>query len=165
MPIRIPSKELSNPATPEMNGTADRRKSGRSRQKPVLLHKDPNISQQVPSSSAKRKRVESRVEGVSDPTDDDRDDESSPEESDPDEEELKEQRRKSRNKEAPRKPAAKKPRTAPALTTNLAVRPAVSGVKRLSKPKQPRARPVKNAADDGTGLYGQSVHTRRCLTY
>lgn len=146
--------ELSDPATPDMNATA--RKSGRSRQKPVLLNKDPNIPQQVRSSGAKRKRAESRVEVVSDPTDDDMADDSNTEESDPDEEELKEQRRKSRNKKVSMKPIAKKPKTVPALITNLAVRPAVNGVKKASKPKQPRARPVKNAADDGTGLYGQS---------
>lgn len=147
--------ESSDPATPDMNG--DRRKSGRTRQKPVLLNKDPNIPQRVHSSGAKRKRAEPRAEDVSDPTDDDMDDESNTEESEPDEEEIKEQRRRSSKKKASSKPAAKKPRNVSAITTNLPVRPAVNGVKRISKPKQPRARVVKNAADDGTGLYGQSI--------
>ncbi|KAK4694934.1 cohesin complex subunit SA-1/2, partial [Lecanoromycetidae sp. Uapishka_2] len=148
--------ELSDPATPAVNGATDRRKSGRSRQKPVLLNKDPNIPRHVSSSGAKRKRAESRVENVSDPTDDDMDDESNPEESDPDDEELKERRRrKSRNKKTASRPAPKKPKTVPALITNLAVRPAANGVKRVSKAKQARARPVTNVADDGTGLYAE----------
>ena len=147
----------SDPASPSMNGAADRRKSGRSRQKPVLLNKDPNIPQQAPSSGAKRKRAESRVEVLSDPTDDDMDDETSPEESDPDEEELKEQRRKARSRQGPARRTSKKPKIVPALTTNLAVRPAANGLKKASKPKQPRARPPKNVADDGTGLYGSSI--------
>lgn len=148
--------ELSDPATPDMNGTADRRKSGRSRHKPVLLNKDPNIPQRVHSSGAKRKRAESRVEDVSDPTDDDMDDEGNIEDSGPDQEELKEQKRKSRSKKGSSKPAAKRPKSVPVLTTNLAVRPAVNGAKKASKPKQPRAPPIKNVADGGTGLYGES---------
>ena len=151
MPIRLASMDLSDPATPnssiDMNGTANRRKSGRAKHKPVLLNKDPNIPQ-VTSSGAKRKRADTLAE----PSDADMDEESSPDESDPDEEELKERRRKA--KRAPSKPAPKKPKAGPGLTTNLAVRPAVNGVKKTSRPKQPRARPVKNTADDGAGLYG-----------
>ena len=155
MPIRLASMDLSDPAKPnssiDMNGTANRRKSGRAKHKPVLLNKDPNIPQ-VTSSGAKRKRTDTLAEDVGEPSDADMDEESSPDESDPDEEELKERRRKA--KRAPSKPALKKPKAGHGLTTNLAVRPAVNGVKKTSRPKQPRARPVKNTADDGTGLYG-----------
>jgi cohesin complex subunit SA-1/2 len=147
--------DLSDPTTPnssiDMNGTANRRKSGRVRQKPVLLNKDPNIPQ-ITSSGAKRKRADTFVKDVGGLSDGDMDEESSPEESDPDEEELKERRR--RTKKAPSKPASKKPKAGSGLSMNLAVRPAINGVKKTSRPKQPRARPVKNAADDGTGLYG-----------
>lgn len=152
--------EPSDPATPDtsvdMNGTASRRKSGRAKQKPVLLNKDPNITQ-VSVSSGKRKRADTRVENV-DESSDTEGQESSADESDPDEEELKEKRRKAqRSKKPSAKPAAKKPKiTGPGITTNLAVRPAVNGVKKTAKPRQPRARPVKNVADDGTGLYGES---------
>lgn len=152
---------LSDPATPngrtDMNGTTNRRKSGRIRQKPVLINKDPNIAQ-ISSSGAKRKRADTVREEAEELSDADQDEESSPDESDPDEEELKERRRKAnRSKRAPTKPVTKKPKPGPGLTTNLVVRPAVNGVKKTSRPKQPRARPVKNAADNGTGLYGQSL--------
>ncbi len=151
--------ESSDPTTPDtsvdMNGTANRRKSGRARQKPVLLNKDPNIPQISIGSGGKRKRADTRAEEVDELSDAD-EEESSHDESDPDEEELKEQRRKaSRSKKASTKPTAKKPKTGPTLTTNLAVRPAVNGAKKVAKPKQPRARPVKKAANAGTGLYGQ----------
>ena len=147
--------DLSDPATPngsiDMNGTTNRRKSGRIRQKPVLINKDPNIAH-ISSSGAKRKRADTVREEVEELSDDE---ESSPDESDPDEGELKERRRKAnRSKRASTKPVTKKPKAGPGLTTNLVVRPAVNGVKKPSKPKQARARPVKNAADDGTGLYG-----------
>lgn len=147
--------DLSDPTTPnssiDMNGTANRRKSGRVRQKPVLLNKDPNIPQ-ITSSGAKRKRAATFVKDVEGESDGDMDEESSSEESDPDEEELKERRR--RTKKAPSKPASKKPKAGSGLSMNLAVRPAINGAKKTSRPKQPRSRPVKNAADDGTGLYG-----------
>lgn len=154
------SMESSDPATPDtsvdLNSTANRRKSGRARQKPVLLNKDPNIPQVSSSSSGKRKRADARAEEVGEPTDTEEED-SRNDESDPDEEELKEKRRKTRrSKKTSNKPAAKKPKTGPTLTTNLAVRPAVNGAKKSTKPKQPRARPIKKIADAGTGLFGQS---------
>lgn len=159
MLVRSSSMELSAPVTPdtsvEMNGTADRRKSGRARQKPVLLNKDPNIPH-ISARNGKRKRAETRAEDVEDLSDDE--EESSQGESSPDEEELKEQRRKvARSRKTPAKTAAKKAKTGSNLTTNLAVRPAVNGVKKAAKPKQSRARarPLKDAADAGTGLYGQ----------
>lgn len=160
MPFRSSSMELSDPATPDtsvdMNSTANRRKSGRARQKPVLLNKDPNIPQ-LSVGSGKRKRADTRIEDIEGSMDTDEHSESSPEESDPDEEELKEQRRKAlRSKKTPSKSTSKKTKTGPALTTNLVVRPAVNGAKKATKPKQARARPVKNVADAGTGLFGQS---------
>ncbi len=149
--------ELSDPGTPDtsidMNGTANRRKSGRARQKPVLLNKDPNIPQ-LSNGSGKRKRADTLAEDVEDPSDED--EESSQGESDPDEEELKEQRRKTaRSKKTPAKSAVKKVKIGPTLTTNLAVRPAINGTKKTTKPKQSRARPPKNIVDAGTGLYCQ----------
>ena len=159
MHAKSSSMELSDPATPDtsldLNGTTNRRKSGRARQKPVLLNKDPNVSQVSSGSSAKRKLADLRGIGEEDFSDVDSGDETSPEESDPDEEELKEQRKKaSRAKKALTKSAPKRAKTGPALTTKLAVRPAVNRVKKPSKSQKPRARPAKNVADDGTGLYG-----------
>ena len=152
--------ELSDPATPDtsidMSSTVNRRKSGRATQKPVLLNKDPNISQISTGNSGKRKRADPPTYDVMDSNDTESEDETSDDESDPDEEELKERRRKApRPKKAPSKSVAKKPRTGPALTTNLAVRPAVNGAKKAARPKQPRARPVKKAEENGTGLYCQ----------
>ena len=149
--------ELSDPATPRgspnMNNAPNRRKSGRVTQKPVLLNKDPNIIQ-VSTSSGKRKRAESHVDEVEDSSDAERS-ASSHNESDPDEEELKERRKKTaRSRNPPAKSAAKKAKTGPSLTTNLAVRPAVNGVKKTTKPKKSRARPVQDGEDAGTGLYG-----------
>ena len=150
--------DLSDPETPDtsldLTNTASRRKSGRATRKPVLLNKDPNISQVGVGNSGKRKRVAVPAQDVADSSDAESDDEDSDDESDPDEEELKERRRKAaRSKKAPSKSIAKKPRTGLALTTSLAVRPATNGVKKPAKPKQPRARPIKNAQDTGTGLY------------
>ena len=158
MPLESSSAELSDPATPDtsidMNGAANRRKSGRARQKPVLLNKDPNIPQ-VSSGSGKRKRADARVEDVEDLSDDEN--ESSQGESDPDEEELKERRRKAvRSRKTPTKSAAKRVKTGPNLNTNLAVRPAVHKARKAAKPKSSRARPIKNAADAGSGLYGET---------
>lgn len=152
--------ELSDPATPDtsldMSSAVNRRKSGRTIQKPVLLNKDPNIPQVSTGNSGKRKRADPPVQDLMDSSDAESEDEPSDDESDPDEEELKERRRKaSRPKKAPSKSVAKKPRTGPAITTNLAVRPAVNGAKKAARPKQPRARPAKNADDTGTGLYSE----------
>ena len=159
MPVRSSSMELSDPATPDtsldMNSTENRRKSGRTIQKPVLLNKDPNISQVSTGNGGKRKRADPPAQDAVDSSDAESEDEDSDDESDPDEEELKERRRKAaRSKKAPSKSVTKKPRTGPTLMTNLAVRPAVNGVKKTARPKQPRARPAKNADDHGgTGLY------------
>lgn len=158
MLVTSSSMELSHPATPDtsldMTSTVNLRKSGRATQKPVLLNKDHNISQVNTGNSGKRKRADLPTQDVVDSSDVESEDEASDDESDPDEEELKERRRKAaRSKTAPSKSVAKKPRTGPALTTNLAVRPAVNGVKKIARPKQPRPCPVKNADDNGTGLY------------
>ena len=158
MPVESSSMELSDPVTPDtsldMSTTANRRKSGRAIQKPVLLNRDPNISQVSSRNSGKRKRADPPTQGVANSSDAESEDETSDDESDPDEEELKERRRKAaRSKKAPSKSVAKKPRPGPALTTNLAVRPAVNGAKKVARPKKPRARPVQNAEKDDTGLY------------
>lgn len=158
MPVTSSSMELSDPATPDtsidMSSAVNRRRSGRAIQKPVLLSKDPNISQVSTANSGKRKRADPPTQDVVDSSDAESEDDDNDDESDPDEEELKERRRKApRPKKAPSKSVAKKPRTGPALTTNLAVRPAVNGTKKAARPKQPRARPVQNAEDNGTGLY------------
>ena len=157
MIIPSSSMELSDPMTPdtsvELNDTADRRRSGRARQKPVLLNKDPNIPH-LSTTNGKRKRAESHTEDIGDISDDG--DESSQGESSPNEEELKEQRRKAaRSKRSNVTSAAKKVKTGHNLTTNLAVRPAINGARKAAKPKQSRARPVKDTDDAGTGLYGQ----------
>ena len=148
--------EVSDPATPDtsidIESTANHRKSARAKQKPVLLNKDPNIPQNS-YAGGKRKRVETRDIDVEDLGDEE--EESSQGESDPDEEELKEQRRKAaRSKRGPSKPNAKKAKTANGLTTNLAVRSLPNGVKKTTRAKQARPRPLKDAVDAGTGLYG-----------
>lgn len=158
MPVTSSSMELSDPETPDtsldMATTANRRKSGRATRKPVLLNKDPNISQVGMGSGGKRKRVDVPAQDLVESSDAESENETSEDESDPDEEELKERRRKApRPKKAPSKSVAKKPRTGPALSTSLAVRPAVNGVKKNARPKQPRAPPVKDAQDIATGLY------------
>lgn len=147
--------ELSDQATPQPssspNHATDRRKSGRVKQKPVLFQSDPNV---IGSVSGKRKRAA----GVNQPDPDDSDsEESSPDESDgdADEEELKEKRRKGRPRKTSAKPAPKKPKTNQPKTTTLPVRPATNGVKKPSKPRQPRARPSAAFAEDSTGLFGE----------
>ncbi|KAL8691472.1 MAG: hypothetical protein Q9218_003316, partial [Villophora microphyllina] len=148
--------ELSDSGTPQPvlsphDGT-DRRKSGRVKQKPVLLQTDPNAM--IGSSSAKRKRAGTVEEPDTDGVESE---ESSPDESDgdPDEEELKEKRRKSRSKKTSAKPAAKKAKTSKQKTTTLPVRPATNGVKKPAKPRQARARPNAAIADDSTGLFAE----------
>ena len=158
MPVTSSSMDPSDPETPDtsldMTTSTNRRKSGRAIRKPVLLNKDPNIPQVSVGNSGKRKRVDVPSQDLMDSSDDESEEEVTDDESDPDEEELKERRRKaSKTTKAPSKAVAKKPRTGPALTTNLAVRPATNGVKRNARPKQPRARPVKNAEENGIGLY------------
>ncbi len=166
MPVRSSSMELSDPETPEtsldMTSSTNRRKSGRTTRKPVLLNKDPNIAQVTSGNSGKRKRADVLAHDVVNSSDTESEDEASDDESDPDEEELKERRRKApRPKKAPSKSVAKKPRIGPALTTSLAVRPAVNGVKKHPRPKKQRARPVKKSEDNGTGLYCKwADHTR-----
>ena len=147
--------ELSDPNTPQasssLNDATSRRKSGRVKQKPVLLQTDPN-AMIGSNNSAKRKRAaadeEPEANGV------DSGETSSDEiESDPDEEELKEKRRKSRSKKPSAKPAAKKPKINKPKTTSLPVRPAVNGVKKPSKPRQSRPRPNAAIAEDDTGVF------------
>ena len=160
----------SDPETPDtsldMDTTTNRRKSGRAIRKPVLLNKDPNIPQVSGGTSGKRKRVDVPIQDVVDSSDAESDDQVSEDESDPDEEELKERRRKaSKTNRAPSKSVAKKSRTGPALTANLAVRPATNGFKKSAKPKQPRARPSRNAEDNATGLYCEWSDYARLSTW
>ena len=158
MPARLSSMELSDPATSNVTGNnaaPNRRKSSRTKQKPVLLQEDPSLLY-VSNGSSKRKRADTRG-GDAASLQEDASDESSPEESDgdPDEEELKEKRRRaSRSKKISSKPVAKKAKITNALSTKLAVRPAMNGVKKAPKPRQPRARSQNGASDIGTGLYG-----------
>ena len=151
--------ELSDPITPESNPGAanatNRRKSARSRQKPVLLQDEITTSKSS-NGAGKRKRDDTarEVESLSD--EDPLGEESSTQESDgdPDEEELKEKRRAPRAKKVAGKPAAKKPKTTNVRTATLPVRPAINGAKKASRPTKPRARSNRNVVDDGTGLYG-----------
>lgn len=156
MPARVLSMELPDQATPQPssspNDATDRRKSGRVKHKPVLLQSDPNAM--IGSVSGKRKRA-SIVDQPD--ADDSESEESSPDESDgdPDEEELKEKRRKGRPRKTSAKPVAKKSKTTQPKTTTLPVRPATNGVKKPSKPRQPRARPNAAFAENSTGLFGE----------
>ncbi|KAL9583931.1 MAG: hypothetical protein Q9212_002429, partial [Teloschistes hypoglaucus] len=148
--------ELSDPATPQPssspNDATDRRKSGRVKHKPVLFHEDPNAM----SGGVGGKRKRPPVVDQPDP-DDLESEESSSDESDgdPDEEELKEKRRKGRPKKTSAKPVAKKSKTTQSKTTTLPVRTATNGVKKPSKPRQPRARPNAAFAEDSTGLFAE----------
>lgn len=152
--------ELSDPITPEATSGAgnatNRRKSARTRQKPVLLQDDITTSRSS-NANGKRKRGDVGREAGTDSDNDLLDEESSSQESDgdPDEEELKEKRRRApRAKKAQGKPAAKKPKTTNVRTASLPVRPAMNGVKKASRPKKPQARSNRLDLNDGTGLYG-----------
>ena len=153
MPGILLNMEASDPATSD---ATSRRRSGRVKSKPVLLHQDPNLPV-ASSSGGKRKRIDdAETEGEAEP---DGDSSSSDEsESDPDEEELKEQRRKARKPKTARpKPAAKKPKTATNAFHSLPIRPATNGVKKPAKPRPRKApsRPPKVASvEDEDGLYG-----------
>lgn len=155
MPARLLSMELSGSVTPQAssspNDPTSRRKSGRVKQKPVLLQTDPYAST-LPNGSGKRKRAPNMDE---DDLDDIESEETDPDENDedPDEEELKERRRKSRSKKTSAKPAAKKARITAPKSTSLPVRSAVNGVKKPPKSRRPRTLPNTVADDDGTGLF------------
>ncbi|KAI4119552.1 MAG: hypothetical protein LQ345_000549 [Seirophora villosa] len=157
MPARLLSMELSDSVTPQAssspNDPTSRRKSGRVKQKPVLLQTDPYAST-LPNGSGKRKRTPNMEENglddiESEETDPDENDE------DPDEEELKERRRKSRSKKTSAKRAAKKARITAPKSTSLPVRSAVNGVKKPPKSRRPRTVPNAVADDDGTGLFSE----------
>lgn len=163
MPARLSSMELSDPTAPQSHPGADnatnRRKSARTRQKPVLLQDD--ITASRPSNvNGKRKRGDNEEEGLTGSGRDLLGEDGSPSESDgddgdPDEEELKEKRRRApRVKRAQGKPAAKKPKTTGVRTASLPVRPAINGSKKTSRPKKPQAGPQQAVLDDETGLYG-----------
>ena len=145
----------SDSATPdtsmEAHDTTNRRKSGRVRQAPLLLSRDPNLTQDN-GNGGKRKRTKLRGGDMPDASGEEgEDEESDVSESDPDEEELKERRKKASNK-ATSKPAPKKTKMAGSAPTKLAVRPAANGIVKASKAQRSKARPAA-VAGDGTGLY------------
>ena len=151
----------SDPPTPdtsiEVQDTSNRRRSGRARQKPVLLQEDPNVMPTTRGGSAKRKLADYRDRENGDEQDADSDSEGDSGESDPDEEELKEKRRKTAKKAAA-KPAIKKPKTSNAIkATVLPVRPAVNGVKKSAKPRKATAPRTSAIVGDATGLYGRNL--------
>lgn len=162
MPARLSSMELSDPIAPESHPGADnatnRRKSARTRQKPVLLQNDVNASRSS-NVNGKRKRGDNEGGGAIDSGHDLLGEDDSPSESDgdPDEEELKEKKRAPRAKRAQGKPAAKKPKTTGIRTASLPVRPAINGSKKTPRPKKPQAASKKPVLDDETGLYGMLI--------
>ena len=145
----------SDPATPETSveaqDTSNRRKSGRTRHKPVLLQQDPNVTQSTRAGSAKRKLADFRDEDGNG-EDGDTDEDSEQSESDPDEEEVKERKKKATRKVAS-KPAPKKSRPNDIASKSLPVRPAVNGVKKAAKPRKAPPR-LSGLGDLGSGLYG-----------
>lgn len=151
--------ELSDAAvsssSPFNNDATNRRRSGRTKQQPVLYQKDPNIPYSS-SGGEKRKRVASRGDDVVERVDDSEDDSGSDGgDSGPGEEELKERRKRAPQARKPSvRPAAKKPRTSAAMTTKLPVRPATNGFKKPAKPRKSRARPSAAVLDEDGGLYG-----------
>ena len=135
--------ELSNPAILATDAI-DRRKSGRAKQKPVLYQQDPTVPITT-NGSGKRKRAETVNADVDDVDDvDGSENESTIDESDgdPDEEELKEKRRALKIKNVPIRPAAKKPKKNLGAVTNMPMRPATNGIKKVAKPKKPRAQKI-----------------------
>lgn len=162
MPARLSSMELSDPLSPDpasISSATSRRKSTRTKQKPVLLQEEVSTPT-VNSGNNKRKRTELRGGNSVDNEDNLSESENSPQESDgdPDEEELKERRRRAPKAKKPQtKPAAKKPKVGHTITTTkLAVRPAINGTKKASKPKKPPARSSADISDSGNGLYGMA---------
>ena len=144
-----------DPATSSPADATNRRRSGRIVQKPLLYSKDPKIA--TPTNGvAKRKRAE-RVDGESQESEDEVEDEASSED-EPTEETLNERKKKA--KKAPsRKPATKRVKTTRPESMKLAMRPAVNGTKKASKPrsKKPRARVTMPAGEEATGLYGKPM--------
>ena len=152
--------ELSDPITPEYNpgegNATNRRKSARTRQKPVLLQDDVTTSRSS-NVNGKRKRRDNEGGGATESDHDLSGEDSSPLESDgdPDEEELKEKRRRApRAKRAQGKPAAKKPKTTGVKTASLPVRPAINGSQKTSRPKKPQAKSNRADLNDNTGFFG-----------
>lgn len=155
--------ELSRPSSPESvsvdnNNATSRRKSARTRQKPVLLQ-DEHYASSYSNDSNKRKR--GMVQRVAVPAEDPKEiseEESESNESDvePDPEEVKYKRKRKAPapKKNPAKPAAKKLKTADAQTLKLPVRPATNGTRKASKSKKIEARISPAVSNHETGLYG-----------
>ena len=141
----------SSPAEDATN----RRRSGRTVKQPVLYQEDPNISTPTNGAPPKRKRAQ-RVDTGNQNEEDETGNENSDDGVLSDEEVLE---LKKKAKKAPRKPATKRVKTAQTDGLTLAIRPAVNGVKKPSKPKpkKPRAKVTMPGGAEGTGLYGMQV--------
>ena len=147
------SKPIASSPTED---ATNRRRSGRTVKQPVLYQEDPNISIQT-NGAPKRKRaqhVNSKNQNEDGSGNEDSDDDEVLSEEDEEVTELKKKAKK-----APRKPATKKVKTAQTDGLTLAIRPAVNGVKKPSKPrpKKPRAKVTMPSGAEGTGLYGMQV--------
>lgn len=134
--------------TGDATSSSARRKSGRVTKKPEKFTS--GISS---TGTSKRKRGEDNDSGVdADEATSEEEDESS--ESEPDEEELKERRRKTKSKASAKRPAQKKAKTNGKSVT-LAMRPATSAPKKLSRPRKAPLRKSILAGDETEGLYGR----------
>lgn len=152
---------------PTTTQTTDRRKSGRATRKPELFSQSYNDG-----TGSKRKRdaageddEDAGEEEDQDEVDDASETEGGDEEAD--EEELREKKRAARKKSTKKTsttPKTKaKPRTAPAakkakvagngIAGQLALRPAASGKRTVSRPRKPKVRPSLAAGEHG--LYGR----------
>ena len=146
------------PASSPTPDAPNRRRSGRVISKPVLYQQDPNIAT-VANGSSKRKRAQRVDDEEREDGDMAEDGDESMDDDDADaEEELKPKKRKAKAKQPSRKPAAKKAKTAQSEGIQLAMRLAVNGAKKPSKPrpKKSRSKVIMQGAE-GTGLYGRPI--------
>lgn len=142
----------STVATPATNG-ADRRKSGRTSQRPTIFSQENHYGSVI--DSAKRKRQSEVAQGdegdeVEEQPSDSEEEESS--EGEPDEEELREKKRRQKPRNTVSKPAAKRPKTTTGASTTLAIRSANAPKKTVTKAAKQKARSRPSQLQT-TGLY------------
>ena len=159
----IDAKISPNMDTLEASSPADatsRRRSGRTVKQPVLYQEDPNIS--TPTNGAPKRKRAQHV-GTENQNEEDGSGNEDSDDGVPGEEEVAEPKKKPRK--APR--AAKKAKTAQPESLTLAIRPAVNGARRPSKPKpkpkKPRAKVTMLGGTEGTGLYGMRFYIQCCV--
>lgn len=138
-PLKLRAKMAeSSPILSSAPDATNRRRSGRVVSKPVFYAEDEDTSAHTNGSSKRKRTGNVEEDGNSDASEESEDDFEN------------KQPRKSNGKKTTRKPANKKPKTVQGAT-KLAMRPAVNGSSRSSKPKKSRAR--ESIIEEGS-LYG-----------